>query len=369
MPPVLSDRYPHLSRVVLFLPNWIGDVVMATPAIRAIRRRFPPPAVIVAVARPKMAELLAGTRWIDQWIFYDPRSRQAELSQSALVVRLRKMRAELAVLFTNSLRTAVLAWLGGVPHRVGYVKDARALLLTGKLYPRRKDGRPVPWPMVDWYLGLAEAVGCPPESPRLQLEITESERLLGEQVWTKLGLRRDGRVVALNGGSATSPARLWPPEYFAELARRIVDQLDHDVLVLCGPSERHLARSIVTLSGSDRVFSLADQPPGLAVPKACLGRCRLLISTDSGPRHIAAALGKPVITLFGPTRTEWVENPTVRAIHVRADVECVGCSKRCCPEGHHRCMRELTVDRVFSSVLEVVGEQSAAMSAAGDEEH
>ncbi len=347
-------RQDHIGQVALFLPNWVGDVVMATPALRAIRRRFPPPVKIVGVARPKMAELLAGTRWIDDWAFYDPRSRRPELSQRALVRRLRQMHVDLAILMTNSLRTAMLAWLGKARCRVGYVKDARRMLLTGKVYPPRENGRVIPCPMVDWYLRLADAVGCPPESPRLELGITDAERELGEQIWADLGLRADGRVVALNGGSATSPARLWPEEHFAELARRIVDQLDHDVLVLCGPSERNSARWIVTHSGSDRVFSLAAQPLGLAVPKACLSRCRLLVSTDSGPRHIAAALGKPVITLFGPTPIEWVENPMVDAIHVRLDLDCIGCSKRHCPLGHHRCMKELSVEMVFHHVAAVV---------------
>lgn len=313
-----------------------------------------------------MAELLAGTHWIDDWAFYDPRSKQPELSQSALVRRLRCMDVELAVLLTNSLRTAVLAWLGGARYRVGYVKDGRGFLLTGKVYPPRQNGRAVPCPMVDWYLRLAEAVGCSPEPPRLELGITEAERLLGERIWSDLGLRSDGRVVALNGGSATSPARLWPAEYFAQLARQIVDQLDHDVLVLCGPDERDLARWIVAQSGSSRVFSLADQPLGLAAPKACLSRCRLLVSTDSGPRHIAAALGKPVITLFGPTLVEWVENPTVEAIHVRLDLDCIGCSQRHCPLGHHRCMRQLSVPTVFSHVASVLGRQAAALSPAAE---
>jgi heptosyltransferase-2 len=102
------------------------------------------------------------------------------------------------------------------------------------------------------------------------------------------------------------------------------------------------------------VFTLPEDALGLASTKACLERCRLLVSTDSGPRHIAAALGKPVITLMGPTLATWIENPTVSGSVLRAEMDCLGCGKRICPLGHHGCMRNLGPERVFREVAALV---------------
>jgi heptosyltransferase-2 len=269
----------------------------------------------------------------------------------------------MVLLFPNSLRPAVLAWLGGARERIGYVRYGRGPLLTGKLYPRRQNGRLAAGPMVDYYLGLAQAVGCPPESPRLELACTEAERERAETIWRKLGLRTDGRVVALNSSGVYGSAKWWPAEHFGQLARRLVDRTDHDVLVLCGPGERRLARAIVDHADRRRVFSLADQPLGLGTTKACLQRSCLMVSTDSGPRHIAAAFGKPVVTLFGPTLPIWVENPTVRGVDLRLDLDCIGCGKRACPLGHQKCMRELSVEMVQAEVVKLLEEASMLRAA------
>jgi len=337
-------------KVVIFLPNWVGDLVMATPTLRAVRRKYGPAARIVGVLRPQLAELLAGTGWIDELHAFDARSPRKEHGRLALLARLRRERFDLALLLTNSLHTAVMAWLGGAKQRVGYARDGRWWFLSGRLPPLR-DGRGYrAAAMVESYLALARAIGCPDESPRLELTVTAAEDEKAARAWRDLGLRSDGRVVAFNSTGAFGAAKLWPTEHCATLARRIVQELDHDVLVLCGPGERDAARQIAARSGSNRVFSLAAQEASLGLTKGCLARCRMMISTDSGPRHIAAALGLPVVTLLGPTRPEWIENPTVQGPMLRAELPCLGCGRRECPLGHHRCMRDLLPDYVFGQV-------------------
>ena len=188
----------------------------------------------------------------------------------------------------------------------------------------------------------------------MELHVTAAEAAQAERVGHNLGLRTDGRVVALNSTGAYGAAKLWPAEHCAALARQIAGQLDHDVLVLCGPGERDAARQIAALADSPRVFSLAAQDVSLGLTKGCLARCRMMVSTDSGPRHVAAALGKPVITLLGPTLPDWIENPTVRGRLLRTELECLGCGKRTCPAGHHRCMRDLLPERVLGEVAALV---------------
>jgi len=347
----------------IFLPNWLGDVVMATPALRAIRRRFPRPSRLVGIVRPHLAELLDGTGWLDEQWYFDPRAQQPQWRRLALLRRMRRQRFDMVILLTNSLHTALLAWLGGARQRIGYVRDGRGPLLTGKVYPPRMNGRLVAMPMVRSYLALAEAVGCPPESPRLELATTEAEEAAADAVWAALGVRGDGRLIALNCSGAYGAAKLWPAEHFAALSQKIVDHLDHDVLVICGPQERQIARDIVRHAARRRVFSLADQPVGISLSKACLRRSRLAVSTDSGPRHIAAAFGKPVITLLGPTLPVWIENPTVRAVNLQLPLDCIGCSRRVCPLGHHRCMRELKVEMVYAEIEKVLQGDTSSLAA------
>jgi heptosyltransferase-2 len=217
--------------------------------------------------------------------------------------------------------------------------------------------------MVDNYLELAYALGCPRESRRLELATTAEEEASAAAVFEELALADDGRVIALNCSGAYGESKLWPVEYCAELARRIVDRLDHDVLVLCGPQERETARRVEQLAGGGRVRSMADGPLDLGTAKACIRRCRLIVSTDSGPRHVAAALGKAAVTLFGPMLPVWSENPTQRAVNLVRDLDCIGCRRRICPKGHHRCMKELTVDMVYDRLVGLLAEETAAAAA------
>jgi heptosyltransferase-2 len=304
--------------------------------------------------RPYLFDLLGGTDWFDELWPFDPRSEDRSLHGWALAKRMREEQFDLAVMLTNSLRTAIVAWAAGAKRRIGYARYGRGPLLTDKLVPLRHRGRIVPEPVVDTYLAIAEKLGCGRESPQLELRTTAADERSADVVFARLKLRIDGRVVLLNSSGAYGGAKLWPMEYFAELARRIVRERDHDVLIMCGPKERDMARQIVAQSASDRVFSMADQPMDLGTAKACIRRGRMMVSTDSGPRHVAAAFGLPIVALYGPMLPIWSENPTQRAANLVLDLPCIGCHKRVCPLGHHRCMHDLTVDRVFAETVKML---------------
>jgi heptosyltransferase II len=341
-------------KIAVFLPNWLGDLVMATPTLRAMRRHYGLEAKIVGIMRPYLTEILGGADWLDELWPFDPRSKDRSIHGWSLARRMRGEEFDAAVLLTNSLRTAIIAWCGGAKRRIGYARYGRGPLLTEKLEPRRIGGRILPEPVVESYLAIARALGCGEEPLRLELRTTESDERSANRVFQRLNLRADGRIVLLNSSGAYGGAKLWPVEYFGELARRIARTAHHDVLVMCGPKERDIARRIVDLAASDRVFSMAEQPMDLGTAKACIRRGRMMVSTDSGPRHVAAALGLPVIGLYGPMLPVWSENPTQRAVNLVLDLPCIGCHKRICPLAHHRCMRDLTVDRVFDETVRML---------------
>jgi heptosyltransferase II len=336
-----------MNRIALFLPNWIGDVVMATPAIRAIREHFPT-AELVAVCKPYVADVLAGAPWFRESILYDKRGPKEQRLWS-VARRLRRTHTDTAVLFPNSFRAALLARLGGCRDIVGFSRYGRSLLLTQGLRPKTDFwGRPIPLPIIDDYNRLAIALGTPEPGHTMRLFATPQGEATADDVWKRFGLHRYPRVIGLNPGAAFGAAKHWPAESFANLARMIAQRSGAGVLVLCGPSEREVARKIADDARSPHVFALSDSPLSLAFSKSVVKRLDLLITTDSGPRHFAAAFERPVLTLFGPTHIEWTETYFAKAVHLQKKVACGPCQKRVCPLDH-RCMHDLSPESVFAA--------------------
>lgn len=350
---VFESYYGHrqrgpMRRIALFLPNWIGDVVMATPAIRAVRQRFPE-ARLLAVAKPYVAETLSGAPWLDDLVLWDktgPSHRRFRFVWG----RLLDERLDAAILFPNSFRTALLARAAGARHVIGYARYFRDCLLTRRFYPQRgRDGRPKPTPIIDDYNRLVAPLGVPDPGRRMQLFTTPTEEAAADRFWQRHGLGRTDRVVGLNPGGAFGSSKHWPTEQFAELARRLADLRGTSVVVLCGPAEQSEAAKIAALAARSNVVTLNNEPLSIGLTKAIVRRLQLLVTTDSGPRHFAAAFDVPVVTLFGPTHIAWTETYFNKATHLQRPLDCGPCQKRVCPLGHHRCMTDLTAAEVFAA--------------------
>jgi len=334
-------------KIAVFLPNWVGDAVMATPAIKALRLQYPD-AEIVGVMRPFIDDTLAGTNLIDRSLHYDPRGKSNEMKGWKFIRRLRSEQFDSAVLFPNSLRSGFLAWASGAKRRIGTDRDGRGFLLTDRVTPADKA---VPNPVIEEYLKVVEAAGCQSTDRKMILATTDDDEQKLADFWRKQPetLPESG-TVCLNPGGAFGAAKHWPTESFAKLAVQISDQFQKTVLVLCGPAEREIAKSIVSLAGRENVVSLAEEKLSLGLTKAAVKSADLLVTTDSGPRHFAQPFGVPVVTLFGPTHIAWSETFYAKSIHLQIDVDCGPCQQRICPLGHHKCMTDLSVDRVFRAV-------------------
>ena len=338
------------KRIAAVLPNWIGDAVMATPALRALKRHFRG-AELVGIARPPICELLRGVPSLDAlWML--PNETVSSVGRVRSLARLlRNGQFDVLVHFTNSLATAAAAALARVPERVGYARRGRAMLLTRRLEPPRDAGRLSPVPAIDYYLALAEALGCPSQPPRLELATNAADEAAAGRLWSSFGPRAYRPTVAINNSGSFGEAKLWPEAAVARLARRIVEELDYNALILAGPAEAQAAGRILVLAASAAVFTTAGAP-SLGLSKAAVRRSRLMVSTDSGPRHFAAAFGIPLVTLFGPTDPRWTDLHTERDRWVGLALPCQPCQKRVCPLGHHRCMRNLEVETVWRALHE-----------------
>jgi heptosyltransferase II len=338
--------------IAVFLPNWIGDVVMATPALRALRDHFVD-AHFIAVCRPYVDDVLQGSPWFDEHIEFDTRGPWSR-RWFAAAWRLRPKRIDLAVLLPNSFRSALVARLGGCRRRVGYRRYVRGWLLSDALEPVRDERRRItPSPIIDAYNALAEKVGCPAPGHRMELFTTPADERAADAVWDRFRLDDYSELICLNPGAAFGAAKHWPAQHWACLAQNLTTRRGSGVLVLCGPSERNMAQQIVALSAHRSVHSLADEPVSLGLTKACVRRADLLITTDSGPRHFAAAFNRPVLTLFGPTHIAWTETYYAKAEHLQEKVECGPCQRRVCPLDH-RCMTGLLPARVYAAATDLL---------------
>lgn len=342
------------------MPKWVGDLVLATPALRALRQRFAQ-AHIAFLVRGQLADVLDGGDWMDEVIHWPtaktrPNRRKGMLG---LAAELRERQFDCAVLFTNSFRSALLARLAGIERRVGYDRDGRGMLLTDRLLPAREKGKFIPVPMVRYYNAIARYMGAREVEESCTLFVTAAEETVAADALAAAGVS-DGRpIILINPGASFGPAKCWLPERFAEVADALGNELKAAVLVACGPDETRIAREVAHRMRYP--VTVLDNPVMRLGPlKALVRRAALVITNDTGPRHFAAALGTLAVTLFGPTDPQWTacDNPRERSVMV--SVNCGPCMKRKCPVDH-RCMTRITSDMVLEQARELLnGSQEAA---------
>jgi heptosyltransferase-2 len=235
------------------------------------------------------------------------------------------------VLLSNGLGAALAAWLAGIPQRIGYDRRGRGIFLTDVHQPPHEGGRLSPIPAIDNYLALVQAPGA--ARPALLLATSATDEAGASSLLSIFADRPDHPLVILNNNAARSSAKLWPAEAMAELARRIALAFDVNVMILAAPGLDDHARRMTALANHTQVRM--GTPAGLGVVKACIRRATLMVSTDSGPRSIAAAFNIPLVSLFGPTDPRWTLLHVPNEIMIEAD--------------EHR-MAALPVERVWAAV-------------------
>jgi heptosyltransferase-2 len=287
-PPIPSS----VESLLIVCPSWVGDTIMATPLLRAARQALPQ-ARIIAGCRPGLDELLTGGPWLDDVVVGEPKTMRGLLD---LGRRLRRMGLDAALLCPNSFRSALLARLAGIARRAGYIRHGRSVLLSRGLPPPASK---LPVPALDSYRRLAEwAFGTDEIDPQVQLFVTDDQR--AEAARLLEGVARPFAVLCPGANKAT---KRWPAERFAAVADALTRR-GLAVVATGAPAERRVVGEI-TATAREAVWDLADRGITLGSLKAVLGDAALCITNDTGPRHIAAALGTPLVTLFGPTDHRW----------------------------------------------------------------
>jgi len=337
-----------VQRILVRGPNWLGDAVMCEPALRSLKRLFPQ-ASITLLVKPSVAGLFEQHPSVDRLMLYEDTRRHAGLSGKwRLAGELRRGGFDLAVLFQNAFEAALLTAVAGIPRRYGYATDGRTVLLSE---PVAKPARLKAVHQVEYYWDMLKPLGLTGEPVSPELVVSPDEEDAVAERLKQGGITTQDVLIGVNPGSTYGGAKRWFPERFADTAERLCRRLNESgrgaaVVLLGAKGEEPLGRAIAShltaptavLSGSTTIRELM----------AATKRCALLVTNDTGPMHIAAAFGVPVVAIFGPT--DWRTTSPFGVTHalVRHPVECAPCMLRECPIDH-RCMAGVTVQDVYAA--------------------
>ncbi len=356
----------NIKRIVVRGTNWVGDAVMTVPALRKLRALFP------------VAHITLATRSLSEGIFTDAdfldelqlHVHSGILSTIGQVREWRKGQFDLAVLFPNSFESALVAFLAGVPARIGYGTDGRRMLLSHPLpQPEWRSTRHE----VYYYLEIVDqlekiaGVSSPDDlathRPDGSLRVSESRSKAALDLLDRRAGKHGGKntpahpLIALCPGSINSRAKRWPTERYAALADRLINDLGAEVLLIGSNDELEVSREVAQLMRGKAIMLTGET--NLADAIAILSLVDLLVTNDTGPAHIASALGRPTIVIFGPTNPLTTRPFSEAGEIVRHPPDCAPCMLRDCPIDH-RCMTAISPDEVFERATAVLLERSFA---------
>ncbi|MCA9479407.1 MAG: lipopolysaccharide heptosyltransferase II, partial [Nitrospira sp.] len=337
--------------LIVRIPNWIGDAVMCEPALRDLRDQVPL-AHLAILARPAIGQLFQGHPAIDEIVEYDWRGiHRGMLGLGALMRGLRSKKFEMAVLFQNAFEAAFIAWGAGISTRVGYPTDGRRAFLTQAISLRGSEFRH----QTEYYRKIvAEAFSCQLGNRLPSLVIRPEEEIQAATKFPDVFDDSAGMLVGINPGSVYGSAKRWLPERFAEVVNKLVRDLkDLDpenreprCVIVGGMGEESLGRTIAARLSCET--SLLSGRTTIREMLSVLKRCAIFLTNDTGPMHVAQALGVPVVAIFGSTDPD--STGPVDQAHgvVRSSVRCAPCFLRTCPIDH-RCMTGVTVEQVVDA--------------------
>ncbi len=346
----MKRDFSQVNRILVRGVNWVGDTILSYPAVQQLKTLFPKSHL--AILLPSyLADLWKTVPYVDEIILFQKKGgigsvwEDLNLSQS-----LKERRFDLALVLPRSFRSAFHIYFARIPIRIGYQNEGRSLFLTHRI---RRTREALDIHRVLYYRKLLEPFGKIENPPSPQIYLREEDRRWADQVLKDLGIREGRPLIGMNPGATYGLAKCWYPDRFGELGKRVAERWQASIFLFGKEEERpivheiqrHLGTKGADLTGKTSLLQLA----------ALLERCSLLVTNDTGTMHVAAAVGIPVVALFGSTPPHitgpWGDGHVV----VKKDVTCSPCWKRVCPTDH-RCMELITVDEVEEVVNKKLGE-------------
>lgn len=332
-----------MTKILVIAPSWVGDTMLVQPMLMRLKQRHPG-AQIDVLAPPWTAALLRQMPEVHEVIINPfPHGALKLLARYRLGKELRAKHYDQAIVLPNSFKSALAPFFAGIPLRSGFVGEMRYGLLNDA---RKLDKQGLPL-MVERFAQLAEAPGDamqrPLPQPRLQVGEEQRQRILG-----KLGLSVTGPVAVFCPGAEYGPAKRWPIPYFAELAQHLREQ-GYAVWLVGSPKDKEIGEKIIALGNNEACRNLCGTTD-LGEAIVLLSCADLVVSNDSGLMHLAAALDRPMLALYGSSSPQFTPPLSNRARVIKLDLPCSPCFKRVCPLGHFNCMVQLTPQQVAQHI-------------------
>ncbi|MCF6248656.1 MAG: lipopolysaccharide heptosyltransferase II [Desulfobacula sp.] len=331
------------TKIMIRAANWVGDAIMTTPVIRAVRKNFPKSKIVV-LAKPWVIPVYKYNPYIDEVMVYDNSLRHKfGLGTLRLAMDLRNQQFDLAVLMQNAFEAALISFLGGVKERLGYNTDVRGVLLNRaiKLNPALKKEH-----LVDYYIGILKGADLIDDGRSLDLFLSSQDQTFANQLLIDKGIDLSRPVIGINPGATGGTAKRWFPDRYAKLAKKLFKKYKVKVLLFGGPSDVELGEYIVKKSNYSCINIAGTTSLGQAF--SLIEKCSLFITNDSGLMHAAAALNINQIVVIGSTDFVATAPSNENSVMVRVPVDCSPCLKDTCPVDH-RCMEKISVDMVFQT--------------------
>jgi heptosyltransferase II len=354
--PLQADQ---VSKVVVRIPNWVGDAVMAVPALRELRRVLPK-ARITLVSRPGAADVFIDADFVDEVLVYDRAGLSSVWNQAR---EWQQHKFDLALLFQNAFEAAAISFLARIPIRLGYNNDRRGFLLTHPLpSPTWRDQRHESF----YYLHIVGELerllygtsSIEDTEPRFDLVVSNDRKRRASDLLHEHGIRTGAPLAVLCPGSINSRAKRWPAERYAELADLLAES-GTDVVLIGSPGELDVSNE-VCVRAKRRPIMLTGRT-SVAEATAIIGVADILITNDTGPAHIGAALGTPTLVIFGPTNPLTTYPFSAQAEIIRHPPDCAPCMLRDCPIDH-RCMTAITPAEVFARASVLLSHRRAEVT-------
>ena len=342
------ERFIDARKILVIGVNWVGDAVLSLPTMRGLRRLFPD-AYIGLLARAHLGDLLREVGDVDEVIPYQPRRGFYRLVDELHTVgSLRRGGFDVAVILPRSFRSALVAYLAEIPVRIGYVDEGRGFLLTHRI--PRTDALPRVH-RSKYYLHLIECMGGVPNGDLPVIEVAPERRRWANGFLHSCGMGNSHPLVGFNPGATYGLAKCWDPHRFSALGTRLCRDYEAGILIFGTQRERELAAMIA--QGIDgQVVNLAGSTT-LPQLVALMESCDVVVTNDTGPMHISAAVKTPVVAIFGSTDPVTTGPCGNGHIIVRKEVSCSPCLKRVCPTDH-RCMDLISTDDVQKALAKII---------------
>jgi len=339
----MISKLADIETLAVRCPNWVGDIVMATPVFDCLSKNLPQTRII-GVLKNSAQGILRDGPWFDGFV---DGSDKTWAGFRRMQSQIRTVGPDAAILLTNSIRSALTMRLSCVRRIYGYRREWRNLLLTGGPTASR-DGKVVPIPMAQYYLEICRWLDLDlPERPRPTLFVGQAVQQRADALLAKYGIAEDDFLIGFNPGASFGASKCWPAEHFAELAALCRESFGGKIVLFSGPGEEDIIQAILDRTSVEIIDTRADRVD-LELLKPLVKRCNLFVTNDTGPRHYAVAFDVPTVVIMGPTDPRYTNANLDRTIVVRKELDCSPCHLKVCPR-QHECMREIRPAEVLSA--------------------